>query len=73
MTLRIAICALAVAVSATAPSAGQRVTREREILVGATQGNGSPATDLAVTDFVVREDKLSREVVRATRRRRPRT
>jgi hypothetical protein len=66
MTLRIAICALAAAVSATALSADQRATHEREILVGATAGNGSPVTDLALTDFVVREDRLAREVVRAT-------
>jgi hypothetical protein len=64
MTRRIAIGAFVAAVSVAALSADQRVTHEREILVGATQGNGTPATGLTVTDFVVREDRLSREVVR---------
>src|SRR5580765_6051361 len=71
MSPRMAISALAAvlsaaALTAAAPSAEQRVTHQRDILVGATQGNGSPVTDLTVTDFVVREDRLSREVVRVS-------
>lgn len=41
----------------------QRQLRERSVVVSVTSGD-TPVTNLAATDFVVREDGLSREVVR---------
>jgi hypothetical protein len=60
--------AVAGTVFATAsPSAGQRETRERGIIVGvATSGSGdAPVTDMKVPDFTVRENDVAREVIRA--------
>lgn len=66
MAPRITILAVLAAVSVVALSADQRASRERQIVVSATLPSGAPATDLLATDFLVREDRLSREVIRVS-------
>lgn len=66
MAPRITILAVLAAVSVVALSADQRASRERQILVSAALPSGAPATGLVATDFVVREDRLSREVIRVS-------
>jgi hypothetical protein len=61
-----AVLAALTAVSVSARPADQRTTREREIVVGAALTGGGPALNLGATDFVVREDRLAREVIRVT-------
>jgi hypothetical protein len=39
--------------------------RERDLYVGVLSPSGEPATDLAPSEFVIREDGISREVLRA--------
>jgi hypothetical protein len=65
MQLRFATLTLLAAASVALPSAEQRTGRERGILVGAALSSGAPVTDLTATDFVVREDGIAREVIRA--------
>ena len=48
------------------PSAGQRETRERGILVGVSTAKDQPVTDMKVTDFTVRENDVAREVIRVS-------
>ena len=60
---RFAAVAAAIAVVATT-SADQRATRERGILVSVSTNSDAPVTDLAATDFTVREDGVAREVIR---------
>lgn len=67
MTLRTATMLAALAVlSAPTLSAGQRSARERDVIVSATLSSGAPALNLTATDFVVREDRLAREVIRVS-------
>ncbi|HKW02542.1 MAG TPA: VWA domain-containing protein [Vicinamibacterales bacterium] len=60
--LVVAVVALSLC-AATALTA-QRETREKRILVTVTGKDDAPVKDLAVTDFKVREDGVSREVLR---------
>ena len=55
-----------VAVSVSTPSASQRETRERGILVGVSTSSDAPVTDMKVTDFTVRENDIAREVIRVS-------
>jgi len=65
MPLRTAAILTAVAaLSVSTLTAGQRSARERDVIVSATLSTGAPALNLGPTDFVVREDRLSREVIR---------
>src|SRR5215831_12075783 len=41
--------------------------RERTLYVSAIDRNGEPVADLTVRDFVVREDRVPREVLRVSR------
>ena len=63
---RIAItAACAVTMVAASPAVkAQREARERHIYVSVTTDNSSPVTGLTAGDFVVRENDLSREIVR---------
>jgi hypothetical protein len=44
--------------------AGQRTTRERSMFVSVVDQNGTPVPDLGPSDFVVKEDNMTREVLR---------
>jgi len=48
------------------PSASQRETRERGIIVGVSTSADAPVTDMQVPDFTVRENDVAREVLRVT-------
>ncbi len=51
---------------ATGPLSGQgsRGSRERSLYVAVVDANGAPAPDLGPSDFIVKEDNVSREVLR---------
>ena len=67
MTLRIAaVLAALAAVSVSARPAQQRASRERDVIVGAALAAGGPALNLGPADFVVREDRLAREIIRVS-------
>src|SRR5678809_463913 len=61
---RIAIFLVLATASAVTLSADQRPGRERQVLVSAALSSGAPATGLTVSDFIVREDGLSREITK---------
>jgi hypothetical protein len=58
------IVSTVVAVQAGAPA--QRERRERGVVVTAWTQAGTPVTDMAEKDFIVREDDLAREVIRVS-------
>jgi hypothetical protein len=61
----LALATLAVLLGALrTPGVGAQA-RERDLYVGVLTPSGTPATDLKVNEFVVREDGVSREVLRA--------
>src|ERR1051325_9223169 len=51
--------------ASVAPSA-QRSSRERSLYVSVVDRDGTPVADLGPSDFVVKEDNLTREVLRVT-------
>ncbi len=51
--------------ASVAPS-GQRSSRERSLYVSVVDRDGTPIPDLGPSDFVVKEDNLTREVLRVT-------
>lgn len=48
------------------PSARQRETRERGIIVGVSTPADAPVTDMKTPDFTVRENDVAREVIRVS-------
>ncbi|MBI3262065.1 MAG: VWA domain-containing protein [Acidobacteria bacterium] len=68
MTRRqLALTCLAAALSAAFPVAGSAQPRDRTLFVLALDKDGAPVPDLGVTDFIVREDGNTREVLRVSR------
>lgn len=70
MRSKLALLAVAVGtvVAVAFPSASQRETRERGIIVGVTTSGSSdaPVTNMTVADFTVRENDIAREVIRVS-------
>ncbi|HEX5069434.1 MAG TPA: vWA domain-containing protein [Vicinamibacterales bacterium] len=65
MTLRTAaVLAVLAAGAVSARPADQRSSRERDVIVSASLSSGGPVLNLGPTDFIVREDRLAREVIR---------
>ena len=61
------VAAAAALVAATVPlGAQQRERREQHVYVAVTGSDDAPLADLKPTDFVVREDGVAREVLRAS-------
>src|SRR5687768_9260878 len=61
------LIALAVVTSLVRADMRAQNPRERTVFVSVVDKNGEPATDLTVRDFVVREDKTAREVLRVSK------
>jgi len=59
---RIAICFSAIAPAAASPAAAQPI--ERSLWVSVVDQSGTPVAGLSTKDFIVREDNVSREVLR---------
>jgi hypothetical protein len=59
-----ALLTTAIWISLPAAPAGQRGDRERTLFVSALDQNGTPVPDLGPSDFVVKEDNVTREVLR---------
>jgi VWFA-related protein len=59
-----AILALVAAATLAFPTAAQRETRSRDVLVSVTDKNDAPVSGLTVKDFSVREDGVAREVLK---------
>ena len=55
-----------VVLTVAAVSAGQRNPRERSVLVSASGSGDTPVTDMTAADFTVREDGVTREIVRVS-------
>ena len=51
-------------ISTVVPPAAQRSARERSLYVSVVDQEGTPVPDLAPTDVIVKEDNLTREVLR---------
>jgi VWFA-related protein len=62
-----AALALVVLIAAGEPVAAQGDARERTLFVSAVDQKGEPVEDLRVSDVIVREDGLRREVLRLSR------
>jgi hypothetical protein len=58
------LLASALCVSTVARPAAQRSARERSLYVSVVDQNGAPVAGLGPTDFVVKEDNVTREVLR---------
>src|SRR5262245_61109262 len=65
---RVAIAVLVAGcwIGALATPSGQRSSRERSLYVSVVDREGAPVPDLGPSDFVVKEDNLTREVLRVT-------
>jgi len=68
MRSKLALLAVVTGTVATVafPSASQRETRERGIIVGVSTSADAPVTDMKVSDFTVRENDVAREVIRVS-------
>jgi len=59
----VSVMALGISLAA-GPAAGQRATREQQVVVAAVDKGGKTVPGLSAADFIVREDGVAREVLR---------
>ena len=57
---------VAVSISASTPPTDQRERRERGVVVSVATSSDAPVADMQAADFLVREDNVAREVLRAS-------
>jgi hypothetical protein len=63
-SVAVALAAALCAFAAAGPSAQRSAARERSLYVSVVDQNGAPVADLGPTDVIVKEDNVTREVLR---------